>query len=74
MIKFSYDDMIMAKALINRPADGTVANQQAREIAAARLTRIAEGFASLANKNPETEVAEVLRGMAKECMIDAQKA
>ena len=67
----SYKSIARAESIIRRPADGSVANAQARQIAAAHLFAAAEKFEAFAEKDPDSEVAVYLNTKAKELRITA---
>lgn len=60
---FSYHDVHMAMALIERPKDGSIANQQARDKAAHLLLEAASSFRTFAGNN-QSDAAKYLVKLA----------
>lgn len=67
----SYQSITKCETLIRRPADGSTANAQARQMAAAHLFAAAEQFEAFAQLKPDSNVALYLNDKALELRITA---
>lgn len=63
--------VLAAEAIIRMPADGSVANLQARRKAAEYLLNAAASFEALAAKNPKSAPAQYLTDRAKAFRLTA---
>jgi len=67
----TYQSIQRAESLIRRPRDGSDANLQSRQMAAAHLFAAADAFEAFASKDPMSEVAVYLNTKARELRITA---
>lgn len=67
----TYQSVARAVSFIRKPSDGSVANAQARQVAAAHLFATAEKFERFAEMMPESDVAVYLNTKAQELRTTA---